>query len=69
MDVSGLAPIIIVGLAGGITIGLIRQKKINQLNSEIRNLELDRAQKEEKIKNTEDDLSTTKEALADAQKK
>ncbi len=46
----------------------ISLEKAEELESKIRNLELERAQKDEKIKNIENDLSTTKETLANTQK-
>ena len=65
-------------IVGGISIWVIQQyrfasksislEKAKELETKIRNLELEKAQKDEKINNLESDLSTTKETLANSQK-
>jgi DNA recombination protein RmuC len=71
--------LIIVGLVvGSVSVWFIQRnrlasksislEKAEELESKIRSLELEKAQKDEKIKNIEDDLSTTKETLANTQK-
>lgn len=71
--------LIVVGLiVGGISAWFIQSYrfaaksiplvKAEELELQVKNLELDKAQKDEKINNLESDLNTTKESLANTQK-
>jgi len=70
---------IVLGLiVGGISAWFIQRyrfastsiplKKAEKLELQIKELELEKARKDERIKNLESDLSTTKETLANTQK-